>query len=877
LVVQTSLAVYMGWLSEENFSSAEFEQQENQASGWMETTQVALFLCTALYSITHLFNSVVYWRASVTNLVDLQEGTVDPLAALNKFPAAKRLMQWYNDNFAIHTAGRYSFLLIVGAEAFEFMVQTYNANKLAAFLDWTDQKLYVTLIFTNFLVFGLCSLTPERYVSSSVIITFDVLFDAAYIMFNIFYVENPTSYWAIIAPLFLSVDMLNDSVLRQAHEMVLHHLEKQATLKMFDESKARGTYPEDACLHLLRLLDSGSKNGRIEVPPPSGYDVFKPLMFLQKSEGAEVVTGILEFVLPGVTAGQAFTYFSRYSPDDRGTGEQAVLEVMSSDYRVVHGTPHPDPLNVVLALRDVCLDHVWTKLEYFKNGIAAGGMCGFGVDQNPNKDAWVLDASGCGLEELGEWKEEYADLEVLDLSDNELVELPLWLREGKMGKLRELKARGNVIEKGLEEVFGSWSGCEAGKDCAECEAGKSSATGRGDCGACPSGTYAEKVGATTCASCAAGRYSALEGAAAGADCLPCEPGTASAPGSSVCDPCTLGRYADEMGAEECTSCGAGKYGTMERAASADACVECEGGWSLAGSAGSALCKPCSGGVCLKGPMDWHSARAECLSLGTDLPIVLSDEANEVLANAAAQFGANSIWLGATDEEVEGEWVWVDGTPVNFTRWDMGQPNDWGSQYGWGPGEDFASLITARTKWHDLSVAHQRMFVCEVDFSSLHCPPSSQPDLVNGGCEPCPAGTASDTTNSEPCKLISCDDGTFLYEAADGAECRPCPVGTYKDDSSASPCVDCPADTFNPSEASTSVADCAACPSSHPTSANASVVFASCKLPAEKILTTTLMLLDLRNNSIPRMPYEVMDVESPELTILLDGTTVVVGM
>jgi hypothetical protein len=168
--------------------------------------------------------------------------------------------------------------------------------------------------------------------------------------------------------------MLNDSVLRQAHEMVLHHLEKQATLKMFDESKARGTYPEDACLHLLRLLDSGSKNGRIEVPPPSGYDVFKPLMFLQKSEGAEVVTGILEFVLPGVTAGQAFTYFSRYSPDDRGTGEQAVLEVMSSDYRVVHGTPHPDPLNVVLALRDVCLDHVWTKLEYGDESHDAGVM-----------------------------------------------------------------------------------------------------------------------------------------------------------------------------------------------------------------------------------------------------------------------------------------------------------------------------------------------------------------------------------------------------------------------------------------------------------------------------------------------------------------------
>jgi hypothetical protein len=130
----------------------------------METTQVALFLCTALYSITHLFNSVVYWRASVTNLVDRLEGTVDPLEKLNKLPLAKRLMKWYNDNFSFRTAGKYSFVLIVGAEVTEFLVQMLRANELAAFLDWTDQKLYLTLIFTNFLVFGLCFLTPERYV-----------------------------------------------------------------------------------------------------------------------------------------------------------------------------------------------------------------------------------------------------------------------------------------------------------------------------------------------------------------------------------------------------------------------------------------------------------------------------------------------------------------------------------------------------------------------------------------------------------------------------------------------------------------------------------------------------------------------------------------
>jgi Leucine-rich repeat (LRR) protein len=92
---------------------------------------------------------------------------------------------------------------------------------------------------------------------------------------------------------------------------------------------------------------------------------------------------------------------------------------------------------------------VWGRMEpklYFKDGLLAGSTCGFGVDKNQQEDGWELDASGCKLEELGGWKEAFADLEVLDLSDNELAELPGWLGEGRMGKLRELRASNNKLE-----------------------------------------------------------------------------------------------------------------------------------------------------------------------------------------------------------------------------------------------------------------------------------------------------------------------------------------------------------------------------------------------------------------------------------------------
>ena len=49
-----------------------------------------------------------------------------------------------------------------------------------------------------------------------------------------------------------------------------------------------------------------------------------------------------------------------------------------------------------------------------------------------------------------------------------------------------------------------------------------------------------------------------------------------------------------------------------------------------------------------------------------------------------------------------------------------------------------------------------------------------------------------------------------------------------------------------------------------------MAFSSCKVPANDTLTATLELLDLRENNIALLPYEVMDVDSGGLKMLLDG-------
>jgi hypothetical protein len=137
--------------------------------------QVVCLHGIAVYAASHLFNSAVYWRTLVEGLFDVQEGNVDPLEALNKIPKAKRLMKWYNDNFAIHTGSKYSLLLVIGAEVFELMVQSANANSMAGFLDWPALSFYGTLVSTNCILFGICMLADERFASQSVIITVDVI------------------------------------------------------------------------------------------------------------------------------------------------------------------------------------------------------------------------------------------------------------------------------------------------------------------------------------------------------------------------------------------------------------------------------------------------------------------------------------------------------------------------------------------------------------------------------------------------------------------------------------------------------------------------------------------------------------------------------
>eukprot|EP00746_Dinoflagellata_sp_MGD_P139125 gnl/MRDRNA2_/MRDRNA2_72638_c0_seq2.p1 gnl/MRDRNA2_/MRDRNA2_72638_c0~~gnl/MRDRNA2_/MRDRNA2_72638_c0_seq2.p1 ORF type:complete len:1439 (+),score=238.57 gnl/MRDRNA2_/MRDRNA2_72638_c0_seq2:397-4317(+) len=118
---------------------------------------------------------------------------------------------------------------------------------------------------------------------------------------------------------------------------------------------------------------------------------------------------------------------------------------------------------------------------------------------------------------------------------------------------------------------------------------------------CPEGTYfADSMNVRMCEDCPAGT-AAKTGVANIDECVPCQPGYFSTPGSSSCSPCQAGSFQNEMGAFDCNDCPAGRF-------SVDAAAVCE-----PCAAGRFVSKPKSStcDICAPGTFQNRTGAAEC--------------------------------------------------------------------------------------------------------------------------------------------------------------------------------------------------------------------------------------------------------------------------
>ena len=71
----------------------------------------------------------------------------------------------------------------------------------------------------------------------------------------------------------------------------------------------------------------------------------------------------------------------------------------------------------------------------------------------------------------------------------------------------------------------------------------------------------------------------------------------------------------------------------------------------------------------------------------------------------SEFSGERIWFGASDEAVEGTWVHTDNSPLTFTKWGPGQPDNYGS------GEHCSEILTNQN-WNDIPCSGSKRSICE---------------------------------------------------------------------------------------------------------------------------------------------------------------------
>ncbi|KAJ8362459.1 hypothetical protein AAFF_G00373850 [Aldrovandia affinis] len=94
--------------------------------------------------------------------------------------------------------------------------------------------------------------------------------------------------------------------------------------------------------------------------------------------------------------------------------------------------------------------------------------------------------------------------------------------------------------------------------------------------------------------------------------------------------------------------------------------------------------------------NWQGSRSACLKQGADLVIIESEEEQDFISKHTR--GNYAYWIGLSDSETEGTWLWVDGTPLQEDKafWKKGEPNNYNGA------EDCAATQPGRiscTAWH----------------------------------------------------------------------------------------------------------------------------------------------------------------------------------
>ncbi|XP_050923132.1 CD209 antigen-like protein E isoform X2 [Lates calcarifer] len=142
----------------------------------------------------------------------------------------------------------------------------------------------------------------------------------------------------------------------------------------------------------------------------------------------------------------------------------------------------------------------------------------------------------------------------------------------------------------------------------------------------------------------------------------------------------------------------------------DSCLKCETGWEQ------------HGGQCYyfsTRRSSWKESRSFCKRRGGDLVKIDSREEQSFLEKTVRKkmdHDEDLFWIGLTDSKTEGEWLWVDDSPLNtsLSFWMTWEPDNWTVEDP--DGENCARIGAIRDydliRWYDRSCKVNQKYICE---------------------------------------------------------------------------------------------------------------------------------------------------------------------
>lgn len=109
------------------------------------------------------------------------------------------------------------------------------------------------------------------------------------------------------------------------------------------------------------------------------------------------------------------------------------------------------------------------------------------------------------------------------------------------------------------------------------------------------------------------------------------------------------------------------------------------------------------------PTTWQNAERFCEQMGGHLAVISSPLVEAQIRNLLELSSGSGYWLGATDEEEEGEWLWVTGEAMTYENWSDGNPDNYDSENG---GENYLEIYE-NGSWNDNNEQEMLGFIMEI--------------------------------------------------------------------------------------------------------------------------------------------------------------------